>query len=119
MGRDDNIILTFAEYGDAIIDMLKHIVHSKKRDDYTIVLLNCCEQYAKNVRQSPAKPVTLSTREREVLSLAAEGLKRDEIAVRLMLSTGTIRTHLQNIYHKLGVGSKTAAIKKAEKLKLL
>ena len=60
----------------------------------------------------------VSEREREVLKLLSEGLTRDEIAAGLYVSTGTVKTHLQNIYHKLEVKGKIAAIKKAEKLKL-
>jgi len=54
-----------------------------------------------------------------VLALAAEGLARDEIAARLYVSGATIKTHLANIYRKLEVGGRAAAVKKAEKLKIL
>jgi len=118
MARVDNIILTFAEYAPAIIDVLRNIAHADMHDAYTKEVLKACEHYMESLKCVGQNAVSLSARELEVLSLAAEGLKRDEIAGRLGVSTGTVRTHLQNIYQKLEVGSRTAAIKKAKKMKL-
>ena len=50
----------------------------------------------------------LTTRELEVLALAAEGLANKEIAARLHLSVHTVEAHLTRIYRKLGVRSRTA-----------
>ncbi|MFZ0161390.1 MAG: LuxR C-terminal-related transcriptional regulator [Kineosporiaceae bacterium] len=52
----------------------------------------------------------LSGREREVLSLLAEGLSNQRIAERLYLSPLTVKVHLRTIYSKLGVGSRTQAV---------
>src|SRR4029079_17200633 len=51
---------------------------------------------------------TLSTREIEVLALAAEGRDNAEIAAALTLSVRTVERHLQNIYDKLGLHGKAA-----------
>ncbi len=51
----------------------------------------------------------LTAREREVLELVAEGSSNAEIAERLCLSVGTVRKHLDNVYAKLGVHTRTAA----------
>ncbi|MEA2193864.1 MAG: hypothetical protein QOG42_298 [Solirubrobacteraceae bacterium] len=59
---------------------------------------------------------TLTPREIEVLSLAAEGLNGPEIAQKLFISRATVRTHLANVCEKLGVRNRTAAVAKAMRL---
>lgn len=51
----------------------------------------------------------LTPREREILELVAEGRTNAEIAERLWVSVGTVRKHLDNLYAKLGVHTRTAA----------
>ena len=50
----------------------------------------------------------MSPREREVLTLAAQGLDNDDIAGQLHLSVRTVERHLQNVYVKLDVQGKSA-----------
>ena len=57
--------------------------------------------------------LALTKREIEVLRLVAEGLTNREAARRLTVTDNTIRTHLEHIFTKLGVGTRTAAIAKA------
>ena len=54
----------------------------------------------------------LSSREMEILALIAEGCPNKEIAARLSISSGTVRTHLMNIYEKLHVHCRTEAAAK-------
>jgi DNA-binding NarL/FixJ family response regulator len=49
----------------------------------------------------------LSRRELEVADLAASGLSSDEIAGRLFLSVRTVDNHLQHVYQKLGISSRS------------
>lgn len=56
---------------------------------------------------------SLSERERQVLSLMAEGQTNQEIADRLMVSVNTIKKHVQSIFTKLNVGTRAAAVAKA------
>jgi LuxR family maltose regulon positive regulatory protein len=58
----------------------------------------------------------LSEREQEVIQLVAEGLSNQEIAERLVISLPTVKTHIGNIFNKLGVSSRTRAIASAESL---
>jgi len=52
----------------------------------------------------------LSDREREILTLAADGRSNAEIAGALHLSPETIKTHLRTVFEKLGVPDRTAAV---------
>jgi DNA-binding CsgD family transcriptional regulator len=52
----------------------------------------------------------LTSREKEILGLAARGTSTTQIARRLSVSTQTVRTHFKNIYPKLGVNSRTEAV---------
>jgi ATP/maltotriose-dependent transcriptional regulator MalT len=76
----------------------------------------------------PAEPSTsvnpilddpLTPRELEVLRLLASGLTNPQIAERLVIGVGTVKTHTLNIYSKLGVSSRTQAILRAQELSLL
>jgi DNA-binding NarL/FixJ family response regulator len=60
---------------------------------------------------TPEHPGGLTSREVEVLGLVAEGLTNAQVAQRLFLSPRTVDTHLTSIYHKLGVGSRAAAVR--------
>jgi len=55
-------------------------------------------------------PAALSAREREVLALVRDGLRNAEIAEALWVSPATVRKHLENIYEKLDVHTRTAAV---------
>ena len=61
----------------------------------------------------------LSERELEVLRLLRSELDGPEIARELVVSLNTLRTHTKNIYAKLGVSSRRAAVRRAEELDLL
>lgn len=114
VAQADDIIMPFVENAPHILDMLKVIVNNDSKNQYIGKVLFYSQQYRDAMNKSqPSKP-TLSQRETEVLSLTAEGLKREEIAARLHVSPGTVKTHLQNIYQKLEVSGKTSAIKKAQ-----
>jgi ATP/maltotriose-dependent transcriptional regulator MalT len=68
-------------------------------------------------RERPDKPVSaprrLSRRECDILRLVSQGFHNDEIGRRLFISPMTVKTHLQNVYAKLEVSSRTAAVTKA------
>jgi ATP/maltotriose-dependent transcriptional regulator MalT len=64
-------------------------------------------------RPRKARDVSLSRRECEVLELVSEGFTNVEIGKRLFISPKTVKTHLQHVYEKLDVNSRTAAVTKA------
>ncbi len=61
---------------------------------------------------------SITTREQQVLGLLVGGLSNREIAAQLSFSEATVKTHLKNIYRKLGVNSRTRAIAEARALRL-
>jgi DNA-binding NarL/FixJ family response regulator len=63
------------------------------------------------VREPETK--VLSRRELEILKLVAAGTTNRDAAARLLISEATVKTHLLNIYAKLGVGDRAAAVAEA------
>lgn len=63
---------------------------------------------AKRLR-APDRPEALTTRETEVLQLVAEGQSNRQIAVSLVISEKTVKTHVSSILRKLDLPSRTAA----------
>jgi len=61
----------------------------------------------------------LSERELEVLGLIAAGLSNTQVADRLVIALGTVKRHVNHIYGKLGVQSRTQAVARARALRLL
>ena len=70
-------------------------------------------------RSSAAKRAGMTRREIEVLSLVAQGLSNRQIAERLVVSEHTVHRHLANIYARLGVSSRAAAVALASERDLL
>lgn len=56
---------------------------------------------------------SLTAREREILVLIADGASAPQIGRALHLSTGTVKSHLKNLYEKLGVSDRAAAVAEA------
>lgn len=61
----------------------------------------------------------LSEPELEVLRLVAAGLSNRQIADKLIVTVGTVKRHLNNIFGKLSVSSRTQALMRAQEEKLL
>jgi len=61
----------------------------------------------------------LTERERDVLKGMVEGLNNNEIAEKLVISLGTVKFHISNIFQKLGVDSRVEAVKLAIEQKLV
>ena len=72
------------------------------------------DAYAEKAQTAPVEAYeTLTTREREILQLAAESTSLGEIAARLGISPRTVETHRENLMRKLGLQSQTDLIRYA------
>lgn len=70
------------------------------------------------LRSADERPL-LTAREREMVRLAAQGCSAPEMARRLHLSHGTVKSHLGHAYQKLGVSDRAAAVAEAMRRGLL
>jgi len=89
---------------DTLSDDLIHFVrevHAGRRPIRPEVLARLDER---------AAAPTLTPREIQVMELVAEGLRNKEIASTLAISEETVQVHLRNIFAKLKVGERTAAL---------
>ena len=71
-----------------------------------------------SIRNSQLLVEPLSERELDVLRLLGTYLSGPDIARELMVSLNTVRTHTKNIYDKLAVNNRRAAVRRAEDLRL-
>ena len=62
---------------------------------------------------------SISPHEREILKLLSAGFSNREIAAKCSISTSTVKTHIENIYRKLGVKGRLPAITQAQMLNLV
>ncbi len=78
---------------------------------------------AQALAESAAQPQIpgnqLTDRERDVLKCMAQGLNNQEIAEQLVISLGTVKFHVSNIFQKLGIDSRVEAVKVAIEQKLV
>jgi LuxR family maltose regulon positive regulatory protein len=120
LAEPEGYIRTFVDEGDPMKELLRQAASSGIATDYVGKLLAEFEPI-KTDKQQIDQPLIepLSERELEVLRLLATELSGPEIARELMVSLNTMRTHTKNIYSKLNVNSRFAAINKARELNLL
>jgi DNA-binding NarL/FixJ family response regulator len=103
--------LTKSVFGEEVVQAVRGIVAGEMVLSPTIG-----HQLLKHAARYPTKPVPLdageklSTRELEILKLAARGMSNRDIAGALGLSLRTVKGHLAEIFSKLQVGSRTEAI---------
>ena len=81
-------------------------------DDSTIVVEASKDGSALLLSERPLGMAMLTARERDVMRCVEDGLSNTEIARRLWIQPTTVRKHLEHVFDKLGVRSRTAALSK-------
>ncbi len=127
MAEPEGYVRTFVDEGAPMAALLRRAASRSVAPAYVSKLLDALDAEAPMRRGStgPASPVVqqleepLSEREGEVLRLIAAGLSNRDIAQDLVLATGTVKKHTNNIFTKLGVRSRTQAVAQAMELGLL
>jgi LuxR family maltose regulon positive regulatory protein len=126
LAEPEGYVYIFVDEGDAMRLLIEK--QSRNRDDplsdYVDKLLAAFTQLVTApksaiIHQKLDMIEPLSERELEVLKLLRTDLNGPEIARELVVSLSTMRTHTQNIYAKLGVNNRRAAVHRAEELDLL
>jgi LuxR family maltose regulon positive regulatory protein len=122
LAEPEGYIRTFVEAGPRMAKLLHEAKRRGIHPEYASRLLAAfppTSGKASGMAAVPGLVEPLSDRELEVLRLIAGGLSNHEIAARLVLAAGTVKTHTRNIFGKLGVNSRTQAVAEARKLGIL
>lgn len=120
LAETGSYIRIFIDEGDQMNALLREAGTRGIAPDYIPKLLAAFETNHVQVKSSSVHTLieSLSERELEVLRLLKTELSGPEIADELVIALSTLRTHTQNIYSKLGVSNRRAAVRKAEELNL-
>jgi NarL family two-component system response regulator LiaR len=123
--KDDNLVQGALQAG-AIGYLLKNVTASELANAIRSAnarRMTLSSEAAQVLVQATTQPVIasddLTDREREVLALMVEGLNNNEIADRLVVSPSTVKFHIANIFMKLGVENRVAAVTTALQRKLV
>ena len=124
MADASGTVLPFVEPGAAVIELLEALPSTERKHRYMAQISAIRKESARLPQETIATVATvapslegaLTNRELDILELVAERLQTKEIAGRLFVSTETVKTHLKNIYQKLGVGSRREAAVVAKRL---
>jgi LuxR family transcriptional regulator, maltose regulon positive regulatory protein len=121
LAEPENWIATFVRQGEPMENLLRMAQRKSISSGYIRRLLVAFEAQRKTkpVSVTEALIEPLSDREREILHLLNGPLSTPEIAGQLIVSSNTVRTHIKNIYGKLGVHGRSAAVRRGRELGLL
>jgi LuxR family maltose regulon positive regulatory protein len=122
LAAPEGYISTFVGEGETMRQLLndsKRKVPAGLRNYVERVLMGFGVSENQAIKREAGNSSDLSEREKEILTLIAEGLSNQQIAARLVISITTVKTHVGNIFNKLGVTSRTQALARADGLGLL
>ena len=119
LAEPEGYVRVFADEGPPIVSLLRAAAKQGTRQNYARRLLAAVTGPEHSTPTEQALIDPLSERELDVLRLLGTELDGPAIARELMVSLNTMRTHTKNIYAKLAVTSRRAAVRRAAELGLL
>jgi LuxR family maltose regulon positive regulatory protein len=130
MAEPEGYVRTFVDEGPAMADLLSATLEVRQRgcaDPASRVPARYLAKLLAALAQEDAAPAAgqqlhesvPSERELEVLALIASGESNQEIASKLFITLATVKTHINNLYRKLGARSRTQAVARAREMNLL
>jgi LuxR family maltose regulon positive regulatory protein len=119
LAEPEDYVRVFADEGPPMTSVLRAAAKQGTRRDYARRLLAAVGTTETGSRTTLALIDPLSERELDVLRLLGTELDGPAIARELMVSLNTMRTHTKNIYAKLAVTNRRAAVRRAAELNLL
>jgi LuxR family maltose regulon positive regulatory protein len=119
LAEPGGFIRLFVDEGQPVEALLREAAKHGPVSKYVRQLLAAFGETEGRIPATQLLIESLSEREIEVLRLLGTDLNGPEIARELMVSLHTMRTHTNNIFNKLGVNNRRAAVRRAEELDLL
>jgi LuxR family transcriptional regulator, maltose regulon positive regulatory protein len=119
LAEPEGYVRMFVDEGPAMASLLQAAGRQGIAHDYVRRLQSALSGAEVRTQTSQDFVDPLSQRELDVLRLLGTDLGGPDIARELVLSLNTVRTHTKNIYAKLGVNSRRAAVRRAEELDLM
>ena len=119
LAEQEGYVRVFADEGPPLVPLLRAAAKQGTRRDYARRRLAAVGRTETGSPTTPALIDPLSERELDVLRLLATELDGPAIARELTVSLNTMRTHTKNIYAKLAVTNRRAAVRRAAELDLL
>ena len=118
LAEPEGYVRIFADEGPPMASLLRAAAKQAIARNYVRRLLAAVNQTEDGTPASQGLIEPLSERELDVLRLLGTDLGGPDIARELVVSLNTVRTHTKNIYAKLGVNNRRAAVRRARELNL-
>jgi LuxR family transcriptional regulator, maltose regulon positive regulatory protein len=118
LAEPESYVRIFADEGPPMASLLRAAAKLRIAPSYVRRLLAAANKTGDSMPASQGLTEPLSERELDVLRLLGTDLSGPDIARELIVSLHTVRTHTKNIYAKLGVNNRRAAVRRARELDL-
>ncbi len=130
LAAPERFIRPFLDHDSQLVPLLALLLHTEtltmETQEFILEILQLLEHTEEAANLLPeeklkslATAASVTSREQEVLHLVSDGFSNREIGLNLCISPGTVKTHLANIYGKLGVNNRVQAVAEARELQLV